>query len=239
MKRVWRKGFTLIELLIVIAIILILIAIALPNFLEAQVRARVVNAKGALRTIQTALESYALDNPTYKPRFPDPDPAQRHRWGPYPPYGGGWRGPRFMVCNTNYDAGCLNVLSTPIQYLQAGSHTVDIFQSALNVQTNDDTKRRPFGYYSPGVRGVAGKFRTYVLKNPGSRDYSLFADYWVYSVGPDQCSNADGDFRTCWDAPFKADPILSVDGAYWVYSPTNGTKSGGDLHLLHTLGVVN
>ncbi|MBK7496274.1 MAG: prepilin-type N-terminal cleavage/methylation domain-containing protein [Candidatus Omnitrophica bacterium] len=34
------RGFTLIELLIVIAIILILIGIALPNFLEAQVRAR-------------------------------------------------------------------------------------------------------------------------------------------------------------------------------------------------------
>ena len=45
-----RKGFTLIELLIVIAIILILIAIALPNFLEAQERARVVRANGHLRT---------------------------------------------------------------------------------------------------------------------------------------------------------------------------------------------
>lgn len=41
-----RPGFTLIELLIVIAIILILIAIALPNFLEAQIRAKVTKAKG-------------------------------------------------------------------------------------------------------------------------------------------------------------------------------------------------
>jgi len=40
-----KKGFTLIELLIVIAIILILIAIALPNFLEAQIRARMTRAK--------------------------------------------------------------------------------------------------------------------------------------------------------------------------------------------------
>ncbi|MBW7937580.1 MAG: prepilin-type N-terminal cleavage/methylation domain-containing protein, partial [Candidatus Omnitrophica bacterium] len=37
-----KAGFTLIELLIVIAIILILISIALPNFLEAQMRAKVV-----------------------------------------------------------------------------------------------------------------------------------------------------------------------------------------------------
>jgi type II secretion system protein G len=56
-----RTGFTLIELLIVIAIILILIAIALPNFLEAQIRARVTKAKGELRSLRTAMESYYLD----------------------------------------------------------------------------------------------------------------------------------------------------------------------------------
>lgn len=59
------NGFTLIELLIVIAIILILIAIALPNFLEAQVRARVTKAKGELRSIGIALDSYFLDWDVY------------------------------------------------------------------------------------------------------------------------------------------------------------------------------
>ncbi|MCG3195877.1 MAG: hypothetical protein GHCLOJNM_00346 [bacterium] len=60
-----RKGFTLIELLIVIAIILILIAIALPNFLEAQIRARVTKAKGELRSMGTAMEAYFLDWKVY------------------------------------------------------------------------------------------------------------------------------------------------------------------------------
>jgi prepilin-type N-terminal cleavage/methylation domain-containing protein len=55
------KSFTLIELLIVIAIILILIAIALPNFLEAQIRAKVVRVKGEFRSIETALESFGPD----------------------------------------------------------------------------------------------------------------------------------------------------------------------------------
>jgi type II secretion system protein G len=55
------KGFTLIELLIVIAIILILIAIALPNFLAAQIRSKVARAKSDLRTYATAEESYRLD----------------------------------------------------------------------------------------------------------------------------------------------------------------------------------
>ena len=59
------RGFTLIELLIVIAIILILIAIALPNFLEAQIRAKVTKAKAELRSIHTAMESYFLDWKVY------------------------------------------------------------------------------------------------------------------------------------------------------------------------------
>ena len=58
-------GFTLIELLIVIAIILILIVIALPNFLEAQLRAKVTNAESEMRSIKTALVSYGVDRPFY------------------------------------------------------------------------------------------------------------------------------------------------------------------------------
>ena len=56
-----KKGFTLIELLIVVAIIAILAAIAVPNFLEAQIRAKVSRAKNDLRTIATAVESYYVD----------------------------------------------------------------------------------------------------------------------------------------------------------------------------------
>lgn len=62
-----KKGFTLIELLIVVAIIAILAAIAVPNFLEAQVRSKVSRAKSDIRTMATALESYAVDNNGYPP----------------------------------------------------------------------------------------------------------------------------------------------------------------------------
>ncbi len=59
------KGFTLIELLIVVAIIAILAAIAVPNFLEAQVRAKVSRAKADMRSLATAIESYQVDNNEY------------------------------------------------------------------------------------------------------------------------------------------------------------------------------
>ncbi len=62
-----RRAFTLIELLIVVAIIAILAAIAVPNFLEAQTRSKVSRVKSDLRTVATALESYYVDNNHYPP----------------------------------------------------------------------------------------------------------------------------------------------------------------------------
>lgn len=62
-----QRGFTLIELLIVVAIIAILAAIAVPNFLEAQTRSKVSRVQADMRTINTALEAYAVDNNAYPP----------------------------------------------------------------------------------------------------------------------------------------------------------------------------
>ena len=60
-----RRAFTLIELLIVVAIIAILAAIAVPNFLEAQVRGKVARAKSDIRSLVGALEAYRVDNNAY------------------------------------------------------------------------------------------------------------------------------------------------------------------------------
>ncbi|MEN6625139.1 MAG: prepilin-type N-terminal cleavage/methylation domain-containing protein [Candidatus Sumerlaeia bacterium] len=59
------RCFTLIELLIVVAIIAILAAIAVPNMLEAQTRARVARAQSDLRAVTLAIESYRLDGDAY------------------------------------------------------------------------------------------------------------------------------------------------------------------------------
>lgn len=58
-----QKAFTLIELLIVVAIILIIAAIAIPNFLRSKMAANEASAVGSLRTINTAEVTYSTAYP--------------------------------------------------------------------------------------------------------------------------------------------------------------------------------
>ncbi|MFB3895559.1 MAG: type II secretion system protein [bacterium] len=65
-----QMGFTLIELLIVVAIIAILAAIAIPNFLAAQTRSKIARVQEEMRTIGTALEAYDIEYNCYPRQGP-------------------------------------------------------------------------------------------------------------------------------------------------------------------------
>lgn len=69
MIRKFRCGFTLIELLIVVAIIGVLAAIAVPNFLNAQMRAKVTRTYADLKALYNAMEMYRIDNNAYVPDY--------------------------------------------------------------------------------------------------------------------------------------------------------------------------
>jgi type IV pilus assembly protein PilA len=60
-----HKGFSLIELLLVVAVILIVAAIAVPNFLRSRMRANEASAVASLRVLNTAAVTYSITYPSF------------------------------------------------------------------------------------------------------------------------------------------------------------------------------
>jgi len=202
------KAFTLIELLIVIAIILILISIALPNFLEAQIRAKLTRASAELRTLMAALESYQIDFRHY-PLDDNEVPTPFHPRGGQDINGADWYS--FMV------------LTTPHQYLKTVPR--DLFQD----NTRSGYTEVPYLTYNyhdqkslldPGGTPSAGR----ILKQYGM-------SWVVFGIGPDR----KWQIETLADYfIIQAIRTAKSGGSIFTYSPTNGTASLGDLILSNT-----
>ncbi|MBE7558031.1 type II secretion system protein [bacterium] len=211
-----RRAFTLIELLVVVGIISILTAIAVPNFLHAQIRAKVARAQADLRTLATALEAYAAEQGDY----------------PYVQDKGGveWQMPLSAPPGRTSPGG----LTSPIPYLTRGLY--DPFLLAQKEAGNQGNpllyyERCGYGFDAAGVFSEIKKVRMPVDANGTmygtAPDYEegdpamVPTVYVLYSVGPDlthRVLNRDGSVlvRSRWSI-------------YNRYDPTNGLTSPGNV----------
>lgn len=213
-----RRGtaFTLIELLIVVAIIAILAAIAVPNFLEAQTRAKISRCAADMRSIRTGLETYKIDSDKY----PETD------------FGAG--------VTVGMSGAGMDRLTTPISYLSSvpkspfnekkigGGNYRHCTARTLYLYVNAKVPKPPIANgYAPSSdsNGFDTSYQldriVYILSNSGSLGQK-FAErskgYWeIKSVGP---NNID-DF----DQSQTGEPNTNARS----YDASNGTISKGDV----------
>ena len=151
------KAFTLIELLIVVAIIGILAAIAVPNFLNARMRAKVSRVQADLRSVRTAMGMYMVDY-----NQPIPDPNVWSMSGFSQPLG-------YVVYSP---------LTTPTQYI-AGSAFIDPFIPIQNPTSSGagqfTLEEGPYHYRN--VKHLRGQGTSNIPPGP---------TYLVRSPGPDR-----------------------------------------------------
>ncbi|NUP92887.1 MAG: prepilin-type N-terminal cleavage/methylation domain-containing protein [Candidatus Omnitrophica bacterium] len=246
-----KRAFTLIELLIVIAIILILISIALPNFLAAQIRAKVARAEADLRAMTTALEFFRSEYRAYPIGTDDsgmvPIEIEDHfsQYGPYGFYtfrtvfsGNGASTLGYQNLPEGTPLGAVPGLTSPNRYMQ--SIPTDPFSKLpgfVFYSYREDRDGQKIGWivtsFGPdqdeaenaGKNAPSGAtIRTPLLPLLDARGAGRYGDINEKAGHPG--SNFTG-FNGDVPKSLLMDQLREL-----AYSPTNGTNSEGDIYRI-------
>jgi len=205
-----------VELLIVIAIIIIITAIAVPNLISANIKAKVKGIKSEMGSIAIALEDYRIDE------------------GDYPIEPGSWQ--------SGYDP---DVIAKPDKAFDHHSEAIGLGKLVFPPQASDPVYlyRIPGDPFNDsgeeewnGTSGAHNNHYSYFTGewDPSSKtriDSSTKAEYWaLISYGPDKDQDIDS-YTKAWNA---VDPNAPNHNTYkdLVYNPDNGITSSGDIVII-------